>query len=542
MKRFMKVCTVALACVTLACTAAACGGEKGGIGATATDNIIEFVYDGWNNLPIANSYEGNPYKKYIDETYGFDFRVSLTADFKNEVSKRFASTKTRLPDVVVFEVENYAVMKSLYNQGFFLEDYTPYLDSLPRYKKLFESNLAAKAKLTENGNLIALTRPADNPVWMHKIRKDWVLKYANGKMPETVEELLAMAENVKKDSKPNAEKYLFTAAGSNEDIGDLRKFQFMFGDYDDWYVKDGQVSHPILDGSHEKFLQFCRTLWENEYIYPNFYTQDWTQKKTTLLHGGIGIDWYTPAIATEQTFYNNDDETQTNIWANLPMPSDTAGVKRKAAEQVTFKQLFVINKDVAKNESKFASLLRFLNDMLYPEDDADREQSDYMKIRWGLEVDNYTIGVGKEMEPVLRDGQDTGFVTYYYQMNPSTHTRPGNGGTWDYGVIMATTDDKVIEYLGATKYGQSAYDYIDLFNGALEYNRANANPVNYGEMVNLSSRIQGRLTDVLNEFEITYIMGTTSMTYEQFKTRWLQYGGETAKKTVEAQFKAAGLL
>lgn len=544
MKKITKICTFALAAATLCCTFAGCGGGggNGSAGPTATDNIIEFVYDGWSNLPIANSYDNNPYKKYVDETYGFDFRVSLTSDFDNEVPKRFASTKTRRPDVVMYDIWNYTAMKSLYNQGFFIEDYTPYLDSLPRYKSLFEGNVAAKAKLTENGNLIALTRPADQPVWMHKIRKDWVDKYAGGKIPETVNELLEMAKKVKADSTIDSEKYLFTAAGNNKNIGDLKRLQFMFGDYEDWYVtKDKQVSHPILDGTHEKFLNFCRTIWQEGYLYPNFYNQDWQQKKTALFHDGVGIDYYTPAIATEHILYNNNDEKQTDIWINMPMPTDTAGVTRNAPTKATFQKLFVINKDVVKNETKFASLLKFLNDMLYPEAESERNDSTYMKMRWGVGIDNYTIGEGKEMEPVMRDGKDTGFVTYYYQKNQKDHARPVNTATWDYGVLMSTTDDKVIEYSSATKYGNSAYNYIDLFNGALEYHKTHSN-FNYGEMLNISSKIEGRLTDLVNEFEITYIMGTTKTTYAEFKSQWLQYGGETAQKAAQSQFKAAGLL
>ena len=544
MKKITKICTFALAAATLCCTLAGCGGGggNGSAGPTATDNIIEFVYDGWSNLPIANSYENNPYKKYVDETYGFDFRVSLTSDFDNEVSKRFASTKTRQPDVVMYDIWNYTAMKSLYNQGFFIEDYTSYLNSLPQYKRLFESNVAAKAKFTENGNLIALTRPADQPVWMHKIRKDWVDKYADGKIPETVDELLEMAKKVKADSKIDSEKYLFTASGNNKNIGDLKRLQFMFGDYEDWYVtEDGQVSHPILDGTHEKFLNFCRTIWKEGYLDPNFYNQDWSQKKTALFHNGVGIDYYTPAIVTEHILYNNNDESQTDIWINMPMPTDTAGVTRNAPTQATFQKIFVINKDVVKNETKFASLLKFLNDMLYPEDEADRADSTYMKMRWGVGIDNYTIGEGKEMEPVIRNGQDTGFVTYYYQKNQKDHARPVNTATWDYGVLMSTTDDKVIEYSSAIKYGNSAYNYIDLFNGSLEYHKAHSN-FNYGEMLNISSKIEGRLTDLVNEFEITYIMGTTKLTYAEFKAQWLQYGGETAQKAAQSQFAAAGLL
>ena len=316
----------------------------------------------------------------------------------------------------------------------------------------------------------------------------------------------------------------------------------MFGDYNDWYVKDNAVSHPILDGSREKFLSFMRTIHQNGYIDPNWYTQNWTQKKINLNGGKVGIDWYPPAIATDYMFFNNDDEQNaTGIWANMPMPTDTPGTARRGAAQSTFRNFIVISADAAKNEEKMGKILRLLNDMLYPTDGTAREDSLYMKIRWGLGIDNYMLGEGKEIEPILRDGVDTGFVTYYYTMNEKNHTRYNYGASWDYGVLMATTDDRVVEYLNAKQYGQSAFDYIDLFNDALEY-YAGAQNYNYGEMLNLNATVQNNLDNLVNEYEITYVLGTNKLSYAEFVEQWRSYGGDTMKASAESQFRAAGLI
>lgn len=504
------------------------------------DDIVEALYVGWNNQAIEEDYSKNPYKKYIDEKYGIDYRVSLTSDLQTELAKRFASSKSRKPDIILFRNQDaFTMMKTLYNQGFFVEDYTPYLDLAPRLKQVFEDSPTAKAKLTENNKIIALTLPGEEPVWMFKIRQDWVDKFADGKIPSTLEELLAMAERVKQD---NPKHYLFTSSGENKGFGNMESFQLMFSDYNSWYVKDGEVSHPILDGTRKKFLDFMKTLYQNGYIDPNWYTQDWTKKKINLYNGAIGIDWYPPAIATEHVYFNGNNEDYTDIWVNLPMPTDTAGVERGNLVH-TFRYYFVISKDVEKDTEKMKKIMNFLNDMLYPEtyDQEVRQESLYMKIRWGLGVDGYDFGEGKEIEPIYRDGEDTGFVTYYYLMNSSKHTRTQYAGSWDYGVPMATTDDRVVEYLAGSKYGKSAYNYIDLYNTAVEY-YANHGRVDYSEMLNLNANILNNLDNLCDEFEITYVLGTNKMTYEQFVQEWLNYGAKTLKQSVEQQYRKAGLL
>ncbi len=527
------------------------GGGVGENSPTATDNIVEILYEGWNNAPIANSYDNNPYKKYIDGTYGFDYRVSLTGSFNDEVSKRYASTKSRFPDIVVWRNtgETYTLMKSLYNQGFFIEDYTPYLDMSPYFKNVFETIPAAKAKLSENGKIVALVRKAPDQIWMHQIRKDWINEYAGGKMPETLDELLVMAENVKKSNAGlpvEDHKYLFTSSGQRESLGTLSNFIYMFTEHGDWYFdEEGNVSHPIIDGDYKKLLDFVKTIYDNGYVDPNFLLQDWNQKKTLLYKDKIGIDWYPPVLASEHVFYNGNNEDFANIWTNMPMPTDTAGVTRKGVAKNSLGIYFTINKDLVYNEKKFASVMKFLSDMMYPDESSSVsvEESLYMKIRWGLDIDNYTIGEGKEMEYIMKDGENTGFIAFYQQKNAENHAKYTNGATWDYGVPMAWDNDKVVEYLGAQNYGQSAYDYIDMYNGAIEYysDERFAN-VNYAEILNYNAKTQGTLNDLANEFSVTYVLGTNDKTYEQFVQEWLKYGGNTVKTIAESQFEAAGFI
>ena len=114
-------------------------------GSSDDDRTVEVLYTGWNNIAMESDYDKNPYKKYIDETYDIDYKVSLTADLQNVLAKRFSSSKTRKPDVILFTTEDYTSMKTLYNQGFFVSDYTPYLAHVPRFAEVFEESAAAKA-------------------------------------------------------------------------------------------------------------------------------------------------------------------------------------------------------------------------------------------------------------------------------------------------------------------------------------------------------------------------------------------------------------
>lgn len=511
----------------------ACGGKTQTVNGQ-TDLNIELIATGWNNMAIPSDYNLNPYKKYIDEKYDCNFTLTVTPDLKTELSKRYSTNKGKKPDVVVFYDEQFNIMKQLYNQGWFVEDYTPYLEQIPNIKGCVSEGTNAYYKLTENGNLIALTIPADAHTWAFRIRKDWVEKYSpTGKNPVTVDELLEMGRNIKKDPQMEG-KYLFTAAGDNLGVGYLGNFIYMFSNHAGWYVEDNKATNDILSGAHKKWLDFIRTIYQEGLLDPDFYTQSWAQKRGKLATEKVGLDWYCAEIDEEICWSNKDNLDFSGKWTTLYMPTDTVGVERPAGQFESLDRLFVISKDAAKDETKMNKILKFLNDIVYPSDT-------YYKLRWGIDIDGYEIGTGKNVQPVLDEkGEETGFYAYFDRLK-SGAAKHTNGGLWDYGCFLSNRSDKYIEYLTASTYEKTAYEFIKLYNDAINYNDTKCSK-NYSEVLNLNVRITNNLSDLTSEYEIAYIRGSEPYPYEQFVENWKSMGGNTLLESVEQQFRRANYI
>lgn len=538
-KKFLTRAMCALLAILPIMQLASCGGggkTDGPGGGGGDSKSVELLATGWNNMAIPEDYDKNPYKKYIDETYDMDFTLSVTSDLTQELSKRYASAKSKKPDVVVFYKEDFYTMKQLYNQGFFVEDYTPYLDQVPAWKAAMAEGTNASIKFKENGKLISLVQPADAHTWCFRIREDWVEQFSpTGKNPETIDELLAMAENVQNGLGEG--HYLFTSAGENKGFGHLNQFIYMFGDHGSWYVDEsGKVNHPILDGTRQKLLDFIKKIWDEGYLDPNYYTQSWGAKRGSLATDKLGLDWYCAEIETELLWSNKDDEENySGNWTTLYMPTDTPGVTRTAGEQSSFDRIFVINAETAKNKEKMDKILKFLNDTMYPSET-------YYKLRWGVDIDGYEIGEGKQIEPVLdkETGEETGFYAYF-DRRKSGAAKHTSGGLWDYGCFLSNRGDKYIEYLTAQNYVTSAYEFIELYESAVEYSD-NHGSKNYAEILNLNVRLENTLEDLQDEFEIAYVRGRNTYSYEEFVNKWKKAGGSTLMEAVNAQFKAAGFI
>ena len=524
------------------CVLSACGGGTG-VSPMDDDKTINVLYEGWINTNLPQDYENNPYKKYIDETFDVDYRLNTTSDFKTEIAKRYSSSSSVKPDMVVFN--DLTQLRTLYNQGFYVQDYTQWLDELPAIKPYYETNKTKIASCYNNGKLITIALPVDTNYRSFKIRKDWVKEWSPTHdpkdVPETTNELLDMARWVKQNKGSNY--YLFTSAGDNKNLGSIGYLQYMFGEYNDWYIDaNGNINHPILDGSHEQFLNFMRTVYEEGLIDPNWYIQSWGNHKTKLFAGNIGMDHYPAVIAQEYLAgNNNNEETASDIWEFMPMPTSEPGVTRQDYTITHLSRYIAINKDTAKNTVKMKKLLKIINDTMFNPTQS-VEDSSYYKLRWGLEVDNYTIGNGNTdefTEVVDKNGNATGFYAYYVNKNRENHKKSSYGGLWDYGVMLENLGDKVIEYQYATTYGQSAYDFIEMYNDT-QAHFAKQTKINYMDSLYLNDKLVNAAAAVADEFEINYIKKTNSQNYEKFKSSWLAAGGEQLKQMAVTQLKALG--
>lgn len=538
-----KVISFVMALVLL-CGIAGCFAGCNGDGTVTDEKTIKVLYEGWVNGSVPTDYANNPYKKVIDETYGVDWQLSLTTDMNNEILKRFSSTRGDKPDVIIFK--DFNKLKSLYNQGFLVQDYTPYLDAMPNLVNYYKENKNQIGSIySDDGKLLCVMYPSDSSNFAFRIRADWVAQWNEAEStsgnPKTVEELLNMARWVKNTK--GSDHYLFTSAGENKDLGQAKNYLYMFSEYADWYVTDdGQLSHPILDGSHKQYLDFMKTVVSEGLIDPDWYTQSWGNHKTNLFGAKVGIDWHTPAIAVEYAEGTTQEE-KTGIWTSLGMPSSQAGVDRQG---VTYSQvggnLIAINKNCS--EEKIRKILTIFNDMMWQEGD-EIQDSLYFKLRWGLNIDGYTIGQENkenELEKVFdAEGNDTGFLAYYTMVNKDAHAKAKYGSLWDYGVPIQS-DDKVIEFAKLQKYNDAAYDYIMLHQQTLDH-YGSQTKLNYADMIRSSDpKLVNNVEALVNEFEINYIQGKNTMSYEQFVEKWLGSGASQMQKSAELQLRELGYI
>lgn len=538
----IKKIAVLLSAIFLA-TSAACSGKN----TVSDEKTIKVLYSGFVNGSVPGDHENNPYKKYIDETYDVDYQLSLTADMSNEILKRYSSSRGDKPDVIMFS--DYTDLQALYNQGFFVEDYTPYLDYMPNIRDFYKETKAISS-IYQDGKLSCIAYPCGGWDWEYRIRRDWVKEwneyrntpgYGN---PKTADDLLEMARWVKTAKGNNY--YMFTSAGSQEGLGYIKQLLYMFTEYEDFYVDaSGNINHPILDGSYKKFLDYLKIIVEEKHIDPDWYIQSWGNHKTKLQGGYIGMDWYTPVIAIEYMEGGNGSEAErSNIWTTLHMPTDTEGVARQGFAYSHIGYKFAVSKTAAKSEEKMKKICRIINDMIYQPDQTLAESMHY-KLRWGLDIDNYTIGSTEkenELEKILdSNGTETGFYAYYVKVNSRDHKKSSNGSLWDYGVPIQNADDKVIEYGQSKTYGQSAFDYIAMFNETDKYYESQTKP-NYSDMISLTPKVVTNINAVIEEFAINYVRGTATRTYSEFVEYWKKSGAEALMTMAEAQLKQLGYI
>ncbi len=528
----------------------------GACGGSSSDANIEILLEGWLNQVLPQDTATNPYNKYLEEKYGMAFTLTNTSDLTTTITKRFSSKKTPPPDVLIFNPEDYASMISLYEQGFLCDDYTTYLQSAPDLQALFADETGhISKKFVQNGNTVAMVLPALPQVWGYKIRQDWVDDYADGKAPSSPEELLTLAEKIKNiaiDSNGDPVYYLFTSAGQQEDFGrDMKELLNIWG-YTDWYVtSEGEVSHPILDGNFKTYLDFVKTLVQNKYIQPNWYTDTWENHKSMIYVNSskvndtydtrIGITCYNSSIVTESVFYN-DNETNCEQYSHLDMPKASATgnwatvtpeYAGKANTEYSYSKIIVVSADAAEDEQKMATIMEFLNDLVIPSET-------YYAMRWGIGCDNYEY---EDEVLAVKDGtgEDTGYHVYLSQKNKDTHAKH-NYGFIDYGAMCDNAGDKMIEYGTALSVTTSPLKYIQLEEDTKAFNQANAK-INYAELLQLNNLLYTNVQDYMHEFEINYVQGTAGYTdYQAFVDGWLEIGGSTLKMQAEMQLRAAGYI
>lgn len=154
MKTFKKIlCTTIAAVVSLAATG--CGDRNIVGGITSSDNIT-ILTTAAVGTPTT---ENDPYKQYIKDNYGLNATLIAATDFATTAQLQFSNTEN-MPDIVAFEsVDSF---RTIFNQGVLLSDWTPYLDKMPNFSKIINTEDADRpgepSMSTSLGNLFRRRR------------------------------------------------------------------------------------------------------------------------------------------------------------------------------------------------------------------------------------------------------------------------------------------------------------------------------------------------------------------------------------------------
>jgi putative aldouronate transport system substrate-binding protein len=515
-KRIRIAAIVAVMICTMASFAWAAG-QSGG--STAADEIpeIELMMGGWVNQPTD---ENDPFRAFLNETFGVDITMNNTAEFNNEILTRFATGDP--PDIVHFTgTTGEAYLRQLYDEGFLVEDWNQYKSQVPGWFRNMDDN--AEQYFTVDEKLIALTTAGPPNIWGWQIRKDWLATLGMD-IPTTPDELLDVARAFTRNDPDNNGKddtWAFTSSGSGKGIGEIGNYKLMWGPMD-FYIADGEVSHPVIDGTEKAFLDFMRTVVNEGLVEPNWYTVSWQERKAVLFQSRLGTAWYPGVLISE--FVNEGNvtvEEAVELWAHFPVPKGSAQ-GGKLMSPAFFDRMNTVSSKSEEDTAKFGKILALMEGVSYPSDG-------YFSLRFGVGIDK-----GKKHE--LPGGYTAILAGPGADRYRSSENFLGaaDWGKWhssraDFSIFTPATSPDGIP---ATVFGE-----IELNSGAL----AEPTYTPDARFIHLDKTVIGELDTVVAEFEYKYIVGDTD-DYESFKNRWLNAGGQELLDDAKAQFKQVGLI
>lgn len=469
---------------------------------------IQFIENGWINTPTTAD---DPWQKWINETYNVDFHLTAYPgkDLESKLVVQFSSNEP--PDMIY--VSDVTTMRKLYNQGVLLDDWTPYLDKVPTLAATFTDQTKAYASV--QGKMIGLAAIPDPNVWTWKIRQDWLANLGL-QTPATDQELLDVLRKFTKDDPDQNGKndtWGITSAGSGANLGEISFLETMYGP-SGFSIKDNKVDHSIVNGTHQKFLEFMRTVVEEKLIDPDWYTQGWEQRKPKLYDGRFGLVRY-PGVLVNETEKGTGTTGKTVDWYdNIPTPkgSPEGGLLPPAGIS---NGLITVSAKAAKDPVKMERILHIIEASTYPNDG-------YWALRWGVGVN------GQSVQDVEGGGKFVSLKGEAY--------RQDNLGAYDWGTWIGTRADGVLESMNETP-GESDKRQMDMDGRAV---KMPAYP-NYEAVLNLDPQIRSDLDKMLNEFDAKFVLGEAT-DYDAFAKQWLAAGGQKLMDDATEQFKAVGMI
>ncbi len=547
------------------------------IGGEGASDQVTILTTGWINLPTDAD---DPYKKYILDKYDLDVTLRASSTFADDVMNAFVGSST--PPAIISFSDMTSFRRSL-DQGVLMTDWTPWLEYMPNVKALVEkpddgdpvgTPSLTRKMLTDGDELNAIWTIANPPTWSLKIREDWANEYRKETVggvskkgvsypagatatdggpwqPNTPEDLLNFARWI---SAKKPDSYGFSSAGSGKDFGVLGTWiPLMFGSVDvvPWGIyidEDNQANFGVQDGTHRKFLDYVKTLVDEDLIEPNWFLQNYADRTRTK-KGQIGIEWMPGSIETDCYSYNHSNglnNDTSNWWKTYDVPQEP-GSKRGGymPSDSFFGKLITVSARTANDTEKMKKICRLLNDVVMTMDEsktgADRyvRSETYEALRWG-------IGIEEGVELVPMEGTDLKYITFYQpEDTPESekYYRSRQTGAWDWGAWFSVNSDGIIQ--GTT----AEYTEIDL--KVAEHDAITAGYerlIQVGGAIKLDTVKVNKLIELHNKTEYNYVSGKTGGLslddyYADFKYKWeITNGGLDLLDSATKEFKRFGLI
>ena len=235
--------------------------------------------------------EDDPVNIWMSEKFNMDITFTTVAhtDQETVLTTRFAAGD--VPDVCDIRTRE---LGFAFSASDLLIDAKNLYPLMPQRAQYATKNMIIWSTNKENGQIPFVTQYGiQDGVWGWGIRKDWLEKFGMDE-PTTKAEVLEYARRcVEDDPDGNGEDdtYFMSGAGSGKSWGMLGGWLSMFGN-PSAHVEDGQLVHPVFDGTNRDFLMFLNELYEMEVFAPDWFTIEWNKNKSYTMNDRLGMVWY----------------------------------------------------------------------------------------------------------------------------------------------------------------------------------------------------------------------------------------------------------
>lgn len=459
--------------------------------------------------------------EYIGETFGGQWKMTLASEGQTELITRMASGDE--PDIIVFNGAK--ELDLIYEQGVLLDDWTPYAEQIPTYLESMTETQRAYYT-TEEGKLKAISFAPGEQLWTFMIRQDW-LDNLNLEMPTTVEEMLDVMRAFTFDDPDGNGKddtYGFTAAGGGG-VGELAHLLMMY-DHPDIYIKDGEVTNALVEGTYKSYLDLAKIIVEEGLINPDWYTIGWEDRKPSLYQGAYGIVYYPPKALISETISGlglEGDEADAigDIWSLM----DLCGGKSVPVQAISGYTISVSAK-CAEDPLKMEVICNFF-------EGCGEFNEQFANVRSGMFLYSDSGERGYEIE-------NGTYTTWSAYTDATAELREylQTYGWQNWGIL--------INHKSGSQFSRKTKEASHWFERTVELSAEVAQRETYSNEYQLYSAdptLMANLEDKLNQYTIQYIMGEVSEdSYEDFVADWLDDGGQEYLDDAKEQFIDLGFI